>query len=335
MITTKNRAADLRRTLQVLRALNPAPLEILITADGCTDDTIQMLKAEMLKPDSMSACQNVSFSAFENVSGQWSASGPGFQRGASSAERGLRPGGVVSGQRSECGNLRLIVNEIGLGSVASRDRMMREARGDLVLALDDDSYPEQSDCLAFLSSLFSLHPALAVATFPQRTDEYPETLTQTDFGPEHLTRSFPNSGAVLRRSVYLELPGFAPEFFHMYEEPDYALQCVAAGYEVLFTPVVTIRHHYSGAARSELRNHQRHSRNEFWSTVMRCPLPQMPLVAAYRVFSQFLYACKRGLGWVVCEPVWWWQALKGIPSCLKKRQPVSWAGYKRWLDLKS
>jgi len=47
MITTKKRAADLRRTLAVLRQLNPAPLEILITADGCTDDTVEMLKAEM------------------------------------------------------------------------------------------------------------------------------------------------------------------------------------------------------------------------------------------------------------------------------------------------
>jgi len=47
MITTKNRTAELRRTLAVLRQLNPAPLEILITADGCTDDTIQLVKAEM------------------------------------------------------------------------------------------------------------------------------------------------------------------------------------------------------------------------------------------------------------------------------------------------
>ena len=49
-----------------------------------------------------------------------------------------------------------------------------------------------------------------------------------DFGPERPTRFFANSGAVLRRSAYLQLPGFEPSFFHMYEEPDYALQCVAA-----------------------------------------------------------------------------------------------------------
>lgn len=279
MITTKNRATDLRRTCRVLIELSPAPLEILITADGCTDETIEVVRCEL-------------------------------------------PGAI------------LIVNEVGRGSVASRDRMMREAHGDLVLALDDDSYPEQADCIQRIVPLFEQNPKLAIAHFPQRTDEYPETLTQTDFGPTRPTRSFANSGAVLRRSLYLQLPGFEPKFFHMYEEPDYALQCVAAGHEVLFTPLLTIRHHYSGATRSEMRNHHRHSRNECWSTLIRCPLPQMPLLVFYRVCSQMLYACKRGPQWIVREPVWWWQALGGIKYCFQKRNPILWPQYKRWLALR-
>jgi GT2 family glycosyltransferase len=119
----------------------------------------------------------------------------------------------------------------------------------------------------------------------------------------------------------------------MYEEPDYALQCVAAGYEVLFTPLITIRHHFSGTTRSEMRNHHRHSRNEFWSTLIRCPFPYCLGLAAYRIFSQFRYACKRGFSWVVREPVWWWQAMAGIPYCLKKRNPIPWVRYKAWLEL--
>jgi len=278
MITTRNRAVDLQSTCRVLRQLDPAPLEILITADACTDETVAMLKAEMP-------------------------------------------------------NAKMIVNGRGKGSVASRDRMMREARGDLVLALDDDSYPEQLDCIARFVGIFEDRPQVAVLHFPQRTDEYPETLAQTDFGPEHLTRSFANSGAVLRRSTYLQLPGFESRFYHMYEEPDYALQCVAAGYEVLFSPVVTIRHHYSGQARDEIRIHHRHARNELWSTLLRCPFPFAVGMAAWRVFSQFRYACKRGWSWVIREPAWWCQALTGIPYCLRRRRPVSWPGYKRWLRL--
>ena len=217
--------------------------------------------------------------------------------------------------------------------MASRDRMMREALGDLVLALDDDSYPEQLDCISRIVPFFEQRSKLAVLHFSQRSDEYPETLAQTNFCSEHLTCSFANSGAVLLRSAYLELPGFEPRFFHMYEEPDYALQCVAAGCDVLFSPMITIRHHYSGQARDEIRTHHRHARNELWSTVMRCPLPFAVGIAAWRVFSQFRYACKRGWSWVIREPNWWWQALGGIPYCVRKRRPVSWAGYERWLAL--
>lgn len=278
IITTRDRATDLQRTCEVVSQLRPAPNEVLVTADGCNDGTLDMVADK-----------------FPEVT--------------------------------------VIANQPRIGSVASRDRMIRQARADLVLALDDDSYPEQLDCITRIVPFFEQRPKLAVLHFPQHTDEYPETLAQTDFGSEHLTRSFANSGAVLRRSIYLHLPGFESRFFHMYEEPDYALQCVAAGYEVLFSPAITIRHHYSAQARNEIRIHQRHARNELWSTVMRCPFPFAVAIAAWRVFSQFRYACERGSSWVIREPGWWWQALGGIAHCVRKRAPVSWRGYKRWLRL--
>ncbi len=277
MITTSNRLEELQRTLQMLGKLDPAPDEVLVTADGCTDGTAEFL----------SAMPNVKF----------------------------------------------VVNQLARGSVASRDRMIREARGELVLALDDDSYPEQLDCIARLVPLFEQRSNLAVLHFPQRTDEYPDTVAQMDFGHEKLTRSFANSGAVLRRSTYLELAGFEPRFYHMYEEPDYGLQCLAAGYDVVFSPIVTIRHHYSGQARDEIRIHHRHARNEFWSSLMRCPFPFALGVLGWRAASQFRYACRRGWSWVVGEPRWWAQAVAGIPYFIRKRKPVSWEAYKRWLRL--
>jgi GT2 family glycosyltransferase len=148
-----------------------------------------------------------------------------------------------------------------------------------------------------------------------------------------VTRSFSSAGAVLRRSTYLHLRGFEPFFFHAYEEPDYALQCAAAGREIFYSPTVTIRHHYSGTERNEMLTHQRHARNEFWSALMRIPFPHVLPLAAYRVLSQLRYAVSRGANWVLREPVWWWQALTGIPRCLRTRVPIAWDDYKRWLRL--
>ena len=275
MITTRNRLSDLQRTLAMLMRLDPAPLEILVTADGCTDGTAGFVR--------------------ENY-----------------------PGATLT------------VNSVGQGSVASRDRMMRQAAGDLVFSLDDDSYPEQTDCLKPIADLFLQRPQLAVAHFPQHTDEHPESLSRTDFGPPCFTRSFANSGACLRRSTYLELPGFEPRFFHAFEEPDYALQCIAAGKDVYYVPIITIRHHYSGQSRNRIRTHHRHARNQVWSILMRCPFPYSVGLIGCKTLSQFGFAARQGISWLVREPVWWWQALVGIPYCLSHARPVSWESYKRW-----
>jgi GT2 family glycosyltransferase len=276
IITTRNRANIIRNTCSVLSKLNPPPYEIIITADGCDDNTIDIVREELPLA-------------------------------------------------------KVIINSKGMGSVASRDRMIREARGDLILAIDDDSYPENSGILAGLGKPFEENPKLAVMGLPQRTDEYPETLTMTDFGPARPIRSFTSSGAVLRRATYLTLPGFESMFVHMYEEPDYSLQCVGAGHEVMFIPGPVIRHHWTGSGRSELRNHQRHGRNEFWSTLMRCPMPYLLPVLLFRAWRQLCYAWSRGMTWVIREPFWWVAAARGIPEALRRRHPVTWPRYRQWL----
>jgi GT2 family glycosyltransferase len=276
LITTRNRVDELRRTLLVLQSLDPPPHEILITADGCSDDTAAVVRA-------------------------------------------LAPSAI------------LIENPASIGSVASRDAMLRRATGDLALMLDDDSHPEQPDCLATLDTLFAARPRLAVATFPQRTDEYPATLTQSDFGLEKPVRSFANSGACLRVATYRALPGFEPMFGHMYEEPDYALQCIAAGWDICFIPDITIRHHWTPNQRSEIRNHHRHARNELWSTLIRCPFPLVLALIPYRILSQARYAATRGPAWLVREPAWWLHALAGCPRAIRKRNPVTRTQYRRWL----
>ena len=116
MITTHDRCTDLRRTCAALTALAPPPDEVLICADGCTDDTVPMVRREF----------------------------PGF---------------VV------------LENPERQGSVASRDRMLRLASADIVISLDDDSYPVQPDFLARLSQVLEAHPEAAVVSFAEIRDD--------------------------------------------------------------------------------------------------------------------------------------------------------------------
>ena len=278
MLPTRDRCADLRRTLEIVAKLKPPADEVLVTADACRDDTVDFIRRE-------------------------------------------HPA------------VRLIVNERPLGSTASRDRMMRLAVSDLVLSLDDDSNPIESDAIARIRAIFTEHPRVAVASLPQRTDEFPESLTATDFGPVNFAGSYVNCACAFRRSAYCELGGHFGPFWNAYDEPDFAVRCASAGWQVRFDPAVTIRHYFSGVNRNHLRMHHLHARNEIWSVLMRCPMPQLFAVIAFRIVRQFAFAWKWSWRWILSEPRWWLACLAGAPAALKQRKPVPWKSYRAWMNL--
>jgi GT2 family glycosyltransferase len=227
--------------------------------------------------------------------------------------------------------VRLIVHAEPRGSIPSRNEMAAACTSELFLSLDDDSYPIEPDFIARVEKLFAESPALAVAAFPQRTDEFPDTIGRSDFGPPHFAGTFANSGAAIRRSAFMALGGYPDFFGHAYEEPDFALRCVAAGWQVRHETALTVRHHFTPMQRDELRTHHRHARNELWSVVLRCPSPHLIAVALFRVARQAGYAASRG--WLLREPLWWGDCIDGIARCIRERRPIPWEKYCAWMQL--
>lgn len=277
-IATHNRKAELERTCAQIAKLHEQPDELLICADGCTDDTVAWVRANLPRA-------------------------------------------------------RLLVHATAQHSIRSRDELIRATECEVVVGLDDDSYPLNLDFVTRVKRRFAERPRCAVLSFPQRTDEFPSTLTQTDFGPMRRTGTYVNAASAIRRSAYLELGGWPLMFEHMGDEPDFALRCIATEREVIYDPDSLIRHHWSGLMRNEQRNHHRHARNELWSVLLRCPSPWWPFVAMRRAAGQFDYACRRGLGWVVREPLWWWSTVRGAGAAWKVRNTVCWNDYRRWRKL--
>ena len=229
----------------------------------------------------------------------------------------------------------LLENDSARGSVFSRDRLLRTASGDIVLSLDDDSYPLDRDFFARLQLAFGQHANTAVITFPELRDGGASAdPTKSPSSPAHLVSAYPNCAAAMRRETYLRLGGYPIFFEHAYEEPDYALQCYAAGYTVCFDPRLIIRHRYLGSQNGNtLHRYPLNARNELWSVLMRCPFPYLIPVALFRIWRQFRYACSKGPAWAIREPIWWWSAFLGIPTCLRHRSPIEWRIYYAWMKL--
>lgn len=279
MIATRNRRDELRETLTELAKLRPKSAEIIICADGSTDDTVDMLRNEF--PDS-----------------------------------------------------KVIENKTRLGSVASRDRMLRLAVGDIVLSLDDDSYPLGSDFLSRLVNAFALHQEAAVITFAElRGPKSTLSGPTNDFSHGRFIGAYPNCAAAMRRDLYPARASFPLFFDHMYEEPDYALQCYAAGFGVWFEPSLQVRHHLTSTQREPIFRHHRNARNELWSVFLRCPFPWVIFLALYRIFRQLLFAVSQGVSWMIREPIWWVAAVRGWRQVIAHRRPVPWRVYRTWLQL--
>jgi GT2 family glycosyltransferase len=234
-------------------------------------------------------------------------------------------------------SIHLLSSDTARGSIHGRDLILRSTDSEIVLTLDDDSHPIETDFISRLRTLHADRPQAAVFTFPQVSEEYPASIRDSasikNVVPQRVA-SFTNSGASYWREFYLKLPGFVPEFVHAYEEPDYALQCFSAGLQVISEPSLTIRHHYTSVNRNPLRTHLSHCRNETWSVLLRAPWPLVPVLTVFRALRQLENAARLGGWlWVKNQPRWWWATLSGAGMILGKRQPVSLASYWGWLRL--
>jgi Glycosyl transferase family 2 len=153
--------------------------------------------------------------------------------------------GTLSMVRREFPGFVVLENDKRQGSVASRDRMLRLATSDVVISLDDDSYPIDRDFLTRLRNVLEHHPEAAVISFAaiREQDCRGRAAPSRDECRGRYVAAYANCGAAMRREVYLKVSGFPTFFGHMYEEADYALQCYAAGFAVWFEPDLVVRHH--------------------------------------------------------------------------------------------
>ena len=148
---------------------------------------------------------------------------------------------------------------------------MHEALGDLVLFIDDDSYPVEENFVALAQSVMRDAPEVA------SVDLSPEG--QMNFRRRSIratlvlrSRWLPSAArgrvfAAVRLS--LQLPGFfffAKIFFHAFtQSPITFCSAMDAGYEVCLYTGLTIRTSHGFQLMSdEMRTHHLHARNEFW-----------------------------------------------------------------------
>jgi GT2 family glycosyltransferase len=239
--------------------------------------------------------------------------------------------------------LRMITSENNLGFAAGNNLAARSARGEYIVLLNSDAFP-QPDWLEQVYAGIQRHPnaffasRLLIADDPQRLDGEWNVVHATGlvwrrahgrplsaaWTQERAVLSACAAAGVYPHAAFEAAGGFDEDFFAYMEDVDLDFRLQLLGYPCYYLPKAVVRHAGSGstAPRSDLVVFYGH-RNLVWTFIKDMPgwlfwtmlLPHLLVNLLYllvALFFPFRGAMVRAK----------WEALKGLPTAWKKRRAV-------------
>ena len=233
--------------------------------------------------------------------------------------------------------MRFIEQPGAQGPIVARNTIMRLARNDAVMLLDDDAFVIDGmavrNALAVLEQNASVG-AVACAQAEADGSPWPPAMQPSPAGYACYVTAYIGFAHLVRRSVFLELGGYQ-ESFHFYgEEKDYCLRLLNAGYDVVYLPDARVAHVPDPSGRSDVRYLRHVVRNDCLSALYNEPLPMAIVTVPIRVAR---YAVMRrhgqvkdsgGLRWVIGE------LMASLPQVWRTRKPMRWTSIRRWRRLR-
>lgn len=204
--------------------------------------------------------------------------------------------------------------------LAGRNLGAAEAKGELLLMLDDDAYPLPG-AVETLVAAFEQRPRLGVAGgFVRDIDPDGAIIRQTELGtfdwwlragrqgdaPAGLPAfSFPEGACMIRHSAYLETGGFFEPFFLASSEVDLAARMGGHGWEVRYFPAAAFDHMKAEPERQTAdTNLYYRIRNHLWYIWLRFPTSVAARRTAGYLTFDLIEALYRGAGSA------WWRAVR-------------------------
>jgi len=195
---------------------------------------------------------------------------------------------------------------------------MRAAKGEIIVLLDDDSYP-LPDAIHRLWGAFQGDPRLGIAACRIVSP----TASQTDTSAEETQQEVPTfigCGVGIRRAAIERAGPFDSAFFLYGNELDLAARIMEAGYTVRYFPQIVFVHAVSPTNRTNLRREYYCTRNTLWTIWKYFPLNHA-FRLSIRVSTEIIaYRLLRGdlqRTWAVARGVW--GALTGRRGSLNRR----------------
>jgi GT2 family glycosyltransferase len=220
--------------------------------------------------------------------------------------------------------------------IAARNLAAREATGELLLMLDDDSYPLPG-ALEALVEAFAGRPRLGAAAGRVReVDEDGSILAESGVGTfdwffrggrdgpagseGQPTFFFPEGASLLRREAFLEVGGFFEPFVFHCEGLELATRLLARRWDVRYVPEARFDHLRHGSRAFDASSLDHRVRNQVWYFWLHFPAPLVARrVPAYLAFDLVECAYRRVPGAWVRGVVGAWRGRSAVRG---RRRPL-------------
>ncbi len=221
----------------------------------------------------------------------------------------------VRGQYPEA---RLFRCEENRGLIVARNLMMREARGEYIVSLDDDAYFVNEDAISNVIRRMRQEPEIGVVTFRIQRSEARRAIKRTAGRYAHL---FVGCGHCIRKAVIERIGYYREFFFHQGEETDLSLRVLDGGYRILSFPSAVVVHEESLIARDVNRVPTYRIRNLLLCHWINVPFPWWVLLTGRTIVGSVARGWKEGN--LACIMRGFCKAIQGIPEAMSVRKPVS------------
>jgi GT2 family glycosyltransferase len=196
----------------------------------------------------------------------------------------------------------LLPNNTG---IAGYNEGFKQANGDYLLVLDDDSHPVDSITLDRLIQCFDTRPDIGVVACRI------ESIKGQVFYTWHLPKNnapgpsmaFVGCGFAIRRPLFEQIGWYPGEFFIYQNEMEVAIQVMRLQYKIYYDPACRVIHRQSPEGRTNWRQVYYPTRNTIWLIRRYFPFPMAGYLIASRLCFGFIRAVQS------LELRWYYQAV--------------------------
>ncbi len=181
--------------------------------------------------------------------------------------------GTAEVVRDRFPEVRLVASDKQQGYLVWRNQGFRDASGEYVISLDDDSYFTDADTVTRVVELFAASPQAAAIALPYCEPQRGQGNSRMSPCPAGTPlRSYVGCAHAIRRQLALDAGGYRELLTHQGEEKDLCIRLRDHGWDIVYGDSPPLVHMYS-----ENRDRQRHNyygyRNTLLFSALNVPHP--------------------------------------------------------------